>query len=123
MDRSLKQRILKNLELRDWAVLNGQFPVEVEWDIITEVSERLGKNIPNRDIVNHLYQQLQYAKIEENQNKIRKIVLELKKEAEKNQPIINEYLEIFKNLNVDSENRQNVWGKDFLGILAYEYQS
>lgn len=121
MDRSLKQRILKNLELRDWAVLNGQFPVEVEWDIITEVSERLGKNIPNRDLANHLYQQLQYAKIEENQNKIRKIVLELKKEAEKNQPIINEYLEIFKNLNVDSENRGQVWSKDFLGILAYEY--
>jgi hypothetical protein len=121
MDRSLKQRILKNLELRDWAVLNGQFPVEVEWDIITEVSERLGKSIPNQDIVNHLYQQLQYAKIEENQNKIRKIVLELKKEAEKNQPIINEYLEIFKNLNVDSENRGQIWSRDFLGILSYEF--
>ena len=121
MDRSLKQRILKNLEIQDWATLNQQFPIEIQWDIITEISERLGKSIPNRDIVNHLYQQLQYAKIEENQNKIRKIVLELKKESEKNQGIINEYLERFKNLNVDSENRGNIWEKDALGVLSYEF--
>ena len=123
MDRSLKQRILKNLEVQDWATLNQQFPIEVTWDIITEISERLGKTIQNKDIVNHLYRQLQYAKIEENQTKIRKIILELKKESEKNQPIINEYLERFKNLNVDSENRGQVWHKDFLGILSYEYNS
>jgi vesicle coat complex subunit len=121
MDRSLKQRILKNLEIQDWATLNQQFPIECTWDIITEISERLGKPIKNRDIVNHLYKQLQYAKIEENQNKIRKIILELKKESEKNQGVINEYLEIFKNLNVDSENRGNVWHKDFLGVLSYEF--
>lgn len=121
MDRSLKQRILKNLEIEDWSKLNQQFPIEVTWDIITEISERLGKTIPNKDIVNHLYQQLQYAKIEESQNKIRKIVLELKKESEKNQGIINEYLERFKNLNVDSENRGNVWDKNSLGVLSYEF--
>lgn len=121
MDRSLKQRILKNLEIQDWATLNQQFPIEVTWDIITEISERLGKSIPNRDIVNHLYKQLQYAKIEENHNKIRKIVLELKKEAEKNQGIINEYLERFKNLNIEDQNRGQVWDKNSLGILAYEY--
>ena len=123
MDRSLKQRILKNLEVRDWAVLNQQFPVETEWDIITEISERLGITIENSQKVNHLYQQLQYAKIEENTNKIRKIILELKKEYEKNQYLIHKYLEIFKNLNIENENRGDVWGKDFLGVLSYEYQS
>lgn len=121
-DRSLKQRVLKNLEVRDWATLNQQFPVEVEWNLISEVSERLGKRIPNRDLVNHLYKQLQYAKIEENQNKIRKLILELKKEAEKNQGIINEYLETFKNLNVE-ENKGQVWAKSYLGILSYEFQN
>ncbi len=83
MDRSLKQRILKSLEVQDWATLNQQFPVEVTCDIITETSERLGKPIKDREQINHLYRQLQYAKIEENQTKIRKITLELKKEAEK----------------------------------------
>jgi DNA-binding NtrC family response regulator len=123
MDRSLKQRILKSLEVQDWSTLNQQFPVEVTWDIITETSQRLGKTILNRDIVNHLYRQLQYAKIEENQTKIRKIILELKKEAEKNQGIINEYLERFKSLNVDSENRGNIWDTDSLGVLSYEFDN
>jgi hypothetical protein len=123
MDRSLKQRILKNLEIKDWAKLNQQFPIEIEWDIITEISERLGKTINNRDQVNNLYRQLQYAKIEENQHKIRKIILELKKESEKQQPIINEYLEKFKNLNVEDQNRQNVWGVDYLGVLSFEFNT
>lgn len=123
MDRALKQRILKNLEVQDWATLNQQFPVEVTWDIITEVSERLNKPVKDRDLINHLYRQLQYAKIEENQTKIRKITLELKKEAEKNQGIINEFLERFKNLNVEDQNRQNIWDIHSLGILSYEYQS
>lgn len=123
MDRSLKQRILKNLEIKDWAKLNQQFPIEIEWDIITEISERLGKTITNRDQVNNLYRQLQYAKIEENQHKIRKIILELKKESEKQQPIINEYLEKFKNLNIDDQNRQNVWGVDYLGVLSFEFNT
>lgn len=123
MDRALKQRILKSLEVQDWATLNQQFPVEVTWDIITEVSERLNKPVKDRDLINHLYRQLQYAKIEENQTKIRKITLELKKEAEKNQGIINEFLERFKNLNVENENRGNIWDVDSLGVLSYEYEN
>lgn len=123
MDRSLKQRILKNLEVQDWSTLNQQFPVEIQWDTITEISERLGINIENKDKVNHLYRQLQYAKIEENQTKIRKIILELKKEYEKNQYLIHKYLEIFKNLNIENENKGNIWDKDSLGVLSYEYQN
>lgn len=123
MDRALKQRILKSLEVQDWATLNQQFPVEVTWDIITEVSERLNKPVKDRDMINHLYRQLQYAKIEENQTKIRKITLELKKEAEKNQGIINEFLERFKSLNVENENRNNIYDVDSLGVLSYEYES
>lgn len=118
--RLLNQVITKKLQEYHEAELNQKFTPETFYQTLSLCCVYLKQEIPNKQQIITLHNQLIKNILEENNHKIRTTQQQIKQNTFEHMNLIHKYTEHTKNIKQETETKDNIFNKYTLGILSYE---
>jgi hypothetical protein len=120
MNRLQVQMVRKLLQEHDEGIFNQQFPIELWYHIVGICSLELREPIPEVQATNQMYQSYRLAIARKNRAKEIKYLRMLKKQKIQTENIVKKFLDLGKTINIEENQREEVWTKTTIGYLAHE---
>lgn len=111
---------MKKLSEFHEALLNNKFRPYSFYQIVCVCAESMNIDIPNKERKNRLYKKFVTARLENDAEKIKECIAELKMEISDDMHIVNKFNSRFKDVKIVDDIRGNYWNKFAIGVLNYE---
>lgn len=120
MSKLVSESAMKMLQEYDEAIINKKFNPYAFYQIVQIASTTLNEKIKDKEYKNALYRRLYQALEQEDIDKARKIIHQIKIEIDNDRGIINKYLEKQREEEENSDNTMiQVYDKKTIGYLSY----
>lgn len=117
--RLIKQMIIKIMSEHDANRLNKRFEPYNYYQAI-QLCTQINQTQLNYQEINNLYQRLQKRMAENDQERIKILINQLKKEMNQDQTEYQTFLLLTQDINEEDDTKTDAWTKNSIGILSYQ---